>query len=115
MLYEIHHVGDPADSEMSYAMRPYFRMKHPDHAVYQAEMQGKEPVMTWVDDDTRAITLYFVDRRDVRDLFHLTEAPDTIHPPVGRVVWATNNCLLSCLSITTTCSRRRNRLVCSMS
>jgi hypothetical protein len=60
MLYEIHYVGGPDDGSMTYAFHPYFRMKHPNHAVYQAEMEGKHPVMEWVDDETRAITLYFL-------------------------------------------------------
>jgi hypothetical protein len=34
-------------------------MRHPDNAVYQAEMEGDQSVLESVDDDTRAITLYF--------------------------------------------------------
>ena len=68
MIYEIHYVGGPNDGQMAFAIRPYFRMKHHDNAVYQAEMEGEGagaganggPVMDWVDDDTRAITLHFV-------------------------------------------------------
>jgi hypothetical protein len=59
MIYELHYVGGPEDGRMTFALRPYFRMQHPDNAVYQAEMEGKGPVMAWVDDDTRAITLHF--------------------------------------------------------
>jgi hypothetical protein len=59
MLYEIHYVGGPDNGRTAYAFRPYFRMRHPDNAVYQAEMDGNEPLMDWVDDETRAITLYF--------------------------------------------------------
>jgi len=59
MLYELHHVGGPADGEMTFAFHPYFRMRHPNKAVYQAKMDGSQPVMEWIDDDSRAITLYF--------------------------------------------------------
>jgi hypothetical protein len=59
MIYEIHYIGGPEDGHMAYALRPYFQMRHPDNAVYQAEMEGNQPVLEWVDDKTRAITLYF--------------------------------------------------------
>jgi hypothetical protein len=59
MIYELHHVGGPADGEMTYAIRPYFRLKHPDKAVYQARMEGGHPIIDWVDDETRSITMYF--------------------------------------------------------
>ncbi len=29
MHYEIHHVGGPADGQMAFAFRPYFRMTAP--------------------------------------------------------------------------------------
>jgi hypothetical protein len=60
MLYEIHYEGGPEHGRMTYAFRPYFRLKHPDNAIYQAEMEGNQPVMEWVDDDTRAFMLRFV-------------------------------------------------------
>jgi hypothetical protein len=44
---------------MAFAFRPYFPMKHPDNAVYQAKMDGNQPAMEWMDDETRAITLHF--------------------------------------------------------
>jgi hypothetical protein len=59
LIYEIPYVGGPADGQRAYAIRPYFRMRHPDNAVYQAEMEGQQPRMEWVDDQTRAITLHF--------------------------------------------------------
>jgi len=59
MIYELHYVGGPEHGRMAYAIRPYFRMRHPDGAVYQAEMDGEQPVTEWVDDDTRAIALHF--------------------------------------------------------
>ena len=58
-IYELHYSGGPDDGRMTLAFRPYFRMKHPDNAVYQAEMDGDQPLMEWVDDETRAIRLYF--------------------------------------------------------
>ena len=59
MIYELHYVGGPEDGHMVYAFRPYFCMRHPDNAVYRAEMDGDGPALEWVDDDTRAITLRF--------------------------------------------------------
>jgi hypothetical protein len=53
------HVGGPGDGQTAFAFRPYFRIKHPDHAIHQPEMVGDQPVMEWVDDDTRALTLHF--------------------------------------------------------
>jgi hypothetical protein len=59
LIYQLYYRGGPDDGRMAYAFRPYFRMKHPDNAVYQAEMDGDQPAMEWVDDETRAITMYF--------------------------------------------------------
>jgi hypothetical protein len=60
LVYQLHYVGGPDDGRMCFAFRPYFRMRHPDNAIYQAEMEGGQPAMEWVDDETRAITLHFL-------------------------------------------------------
>jgi hypothetical protein len=59
MLYELHHVGGPADRTIDFALRPYFWMKHADKAVYRAKMRGRGPVTEPVHGRMKAITLYF--------------------------------------------------------
>jgi hypothetical protein len=33
LLYEIHHIGGPANGQMAIRFRPYFRMKHADNVA----------------------------------------------------------------------------------